>query len=133
MKDAHDRYANMEVGYLLQRMERYDGVTILATNLRANLDDAFTRRLHFAIDFPFPDEAQRLLMWQTLFPRGAPCTGELDFARLARQHKVTGGVIRNIVVNACYLAADSKEGGVTQAHLLHATRRELQKMGRLQD
>ena len=133
VKDAHDRYANMEVGYLLQRMERYDGVTILATNLRANLDDAFTRRLHFAIDFPFPDEAQRLLMWQTLFPRGAPCMGELDFAGLARQHKVTGGVIRNIVVNACYLAADGKEGGVTQAHLLHATRRELQKMGRLQD
>ena len=132
VKDAHDRYANMEVGYLLQRMERYDGVTILATNLRANLDEAFTRRLHFVIDFPFPDEVQRLLLWQTLFPPTVPRAGELDFGGLARKHKIAGGVIRNIVVGACYLAA-TDQGAVTQAHLQHAARRELQKMGRLQD
>jgi hypothetical protein len=130
VKDAHDRYANIEISYLLQRMEMYDGVTILATNLRANLDEAFTRRLQFAVDFPFPDEAYRLRIWQTLFPPGVPRDAELDFGLLARRFKLAGGNIRNIIVSAAFLAA-ADGGQVTMAHLLHGTRRELQKMGRL--
>jgi SpoVK/Ycf46/Vps4 family AAA+-type ATPase len=130
VKDAHDRYANMEVSYLLQRMEAYNGVTILATNLRTNLDDAFLRRLQFAVDFPFPDEQQRLKIWQTLFPSNVERDKNVDFARLAHRFKLTGGSIRNIIVGAAFLAAG--DGGVvTQKHLLHSTRRELQKMGRL--
>jgi hypothetical protein len=130
VKDAHDRYANIEVSYLLQRMEAYDGVTILATNLRANLDEAFTRRLQFAVDFPFPEEADRLRIWQALFPPDVPRVADLDFGFLARRFKLAGGNIRNIIVSAAYLAA-ADGGQVTMHHLLHGTRRELQKMGRL--
>ena len=130
VKDAHDRYANIEISYLLQRMEAYDGVTILATNLRANLDDAFTRRLQFALDFPFPEEADRVRIWQTLFPPDVPREIDLDFALLARRFKLAGGNIRNIIVSAAYLAA-ANGGIVGMDHLLHGARRELQKMGRL--
>jgi hypothetical protein len=130
VKDAHDRYANIEISYLLQRMEAYDGVTILATNLRANLDEAFTRRLQFAVDFPFPDEVYRLRIWQTLFPPDVPRADDLDFALLARRFKLAGGNIRNIIVSAAYLAA-ANGGMVGMEHLLHGVRRELQKMGRL--
>ncbi len=130
VKDSHDRYANIEISYLLQRMEAYDGVTILATNLRANLDEAFTRRLQFAVDFPFPEEEYRLRIWQTLFPPGVPRAPHLDLAMLARRFKLAGGNIRNIIVNAAFLAA-AENDSVTMEHLLHSTRRELQKMGRL--
>lgn len=130
VKDAHDRYANIEVSYLLQRMEAYDGVTILATNLRANLDDAFTRRLQFVVDFPFPEEVYRLRIWQTLFPPGVPRTANLDLPLLARRFKLPGGNIRNVIVSAAYLAA-ADGGQVTMGHMLHGLRRELQKMGRL--
>jgi SpoVK/Ycf46/Vps4 family AAA+-type ATPase len=130
VKDAHDRYANVEVSYLLQRMEAYDGVTILATNLRANLDEAFTRRLQFAVDFPFPERADRRRIWETLFPPDVPRDLDLDFDLLARRFKLAGGNIRNIIVSAAYLAASDGEC-VTMEHLLHGTRRELQKMGRL--
>lgn len=130
VKDAHDRYANIEISYLLQRMEAYDGVTILATNLRANLDEAFTRRLQFAIDFPFPEEADRLRIWTTLFPPDVPRAENLDFKYLSRRFKLAGGNIRNIIVSASFLAA--ADGGVVKMeHLLHGTRREMQKMGRL--
>jgi hypothetical protein len=132
VRDAHDRYANIEISYLLQRMEAYDGVTILATNLGANLDEAFTRRLQFAVDFPFPDEADRLRIWQTLFPADIPTHSELDLALLARRFELAGGNIRNILVSAAYLAA-ADGGCLTMEHLLHGTRRELQKMGRLVD
>jgi SpoVK/Ycf46/Vps4 family AAA+-type ATPase len=130
VRDAHDRYANIEISYLLQRMEAYNGVTILATNLRANLDEAFTRRLQFAIDFPFPDEAYRLRIWETLFPVGVPREPDLDLAFLARRFKLAGGSIRNILISAAFLAA-ADGGAVGMEHLLHGTRRELQKMGRL--
>jgi hypothetical protein len=130
VKDAHDRYANIEVSYLLQRMEAYDGVTILATNLRANLDEAFTRRLQFAVDFPFPEKEDRLRIWQTLFPPDVPRAPDLNFGLLAQRFKLAGGNIRNIIVSAAYQAA-ADGGQVTMAHLLHGTRRELQKMGRL--
>ncbi len=130
VRDSHDRYANIEISYLLQRMEAYDGVTILATNLRANLDDAFTRRLQFAVDFPFPEEKDRLRIWQTLFPPDVPRAPDLDFPWLARRLKLPGGSIRNIIVSAAYLAASNGQN-VTMAHLRHGARRELQKMGRL--
>ncbi len=132
VKDAHDRYANIEVSYLLQRMENYDGVTILATNLRANLDEAFMRRLQFAVDFPFPEAQDRLRIWQTLFPPDVPRGDDLDFEFLARRFKFAGGNIRNILVSAAYLAATNGQI-VRMEHLLHGTRRELQKMGRLVD
>jgi hypothetical protein len=130
VKDAHDRYANIEVGYLLQRMETYDGVVILATNLRSNLDEAFTRRLQFVVDFPFPDEAQRLEIWGVLFPPGVPRENDLDFDRFAKRFKLAGGGIRNVIVSAAFLAA-SEAAPVGPRHLLHGVRRELQKMGRL--
>ena len=131
VRDANDRYANIEVSYLLQRMEAYDGVTILATNLRSNLDEAFTRRLQFVVDFPFPDEQYRLILWRNLFPESVPHES-IDFESLARRFKLSGGNIRNVIVAACYLAAnEGPDGRVTSEHISHALRRELQKMGRL--
>jgi hypothetical protein len=130
VKDAHDRYANLEISYLLQRMEIYDGVAVLATNLRANLDEAFTRRLQFSVHFPFPEEVYRLRIWQTLFPPGVPRDADVDFDLLARRFRLSGGSIRNIIVSAAYLAAANGRA-VSMDHLLHGTRRELQKMGRL--
>ena len=129
VKDAHDRYANIEISYLLQRMEGYNGLTILATNLQSNLDEAFTRRLHFSVAFPFPEKEYRLRIWQGLFPTGVPHQ-ELDFEILAQRFKIAGGNIRNIIVGAAYLAA-ADGGSVTMAHIFHSTRREFQKMGRL--
>jgi hypothetical protein len=130
VKDAHDRYANMEVSYLLQRMEQYDGITILATNLRANMDEAFTRRMQFIIDYPFPDETERLHIWRTLFPSDLPQGDDIDLELLATRFKLAGGNIRNVIASAAFLAA-SNGGVVTMAHLIHGTRREMQKMGRL--
>ncbi len=130
VRDSHDRYANIEISYLLQRMEAYDGVTILATNLRGNLDEAFTRRLQFAVNFPFPEAEDRRQIWQSLFPDDVPRAGDLDFDYLAEHFRLAGGNIRNIIVSAAYLAA-ADGNHVTMAHLLHGTRRELQKMGRL--
>jgi ATP-dependent 26S proteasome regulatory subunit len=130
VRDSHDRYANIEISYLLQRMEAYNGVSILATNIRANLDDAFTRRLQFAVNFPFPEVDDRLRIWQTLFPPGVPHDKHIDFNLLANRFRLAGGNIRNIIVSAAYLAA-SNSGIVTMPDLLHGARRELQKMGRL--
>lgn len=128
--DSHDRYANIGISYLLQRMEAYNGVTILATNLSANLDEAFVRRLHFVINFPFPGVEDRLRMWQRLFPEDVPREPGLDFAPLARLLAVSGGHIRNIIVAATFLAAEEGRP-VAMSHLSHAARRELQKMGRI--
>lgn len=130
VKDAHDRYANIEVGYLLQKMEEYDGVVILATNLKKNIDDAFVRRLHMTIDFPFPEEDDRLRIWRKVFPPEAPLGEDVDLAFLARQFKVSGGNIRNIALLAAFLAAEDG-GGIGMAHLVRALRREYQKLGKL--
>ena len=130
VRDSHDRYANIEISYLLQRMEAYDGVTILATNLGANLDEAFKRRLGFAVDFPFPEAEYRLRIWQTLFPELIPRDSEIDWQWLANHLRIAGGNIRNIIVSAAYLAA-SDGGVVGMPQLVHGARRELQKMGRL--
>ena len=130
VKDAHDRYANIEVGYLLQKMESYDGVVILATNLRKNLDDAFIRRLHVAIDFPFPEDPDRLRIWQKAFPREAPLADDVDLAFLAKRFKFAGGNIRNIALLSAYIAAETG-GPIGMIHIIHAAKREYQKLGKL--
>lgn len=130
VKDAHDRYANLEVAYLLQKMEEYEGVTILTTNLRQNLDEAFTRRIRFIIEFPFPEVDYRLQIWQGIFPGQMPLEADVNLQVMAQQFKLAGGNIRNIALAAAYLAAEDGEG-VGMKHLLQATKREFQKMGRL--
>jgi SpoVK/Ycf46/Vps4 family AAA+-type ATPase len=130
VRDSHDRYANVEVAYLLQKMDRFEGVAILATNLRQNMDEAFVRRLCFAIDFPFPDEEQRARIWRVLFPVEACRDPDIGFDALGAQLRISGGSIKNIVLNAAFLAA-SAEQSIGMQHLLHATRREYQKMGKV--
>lgn len=130
VKDAHDRYANLEVAYLLQKMEEYEGITILTTNLRQNLDEAFTRRIRFIVEFPFPEVDYRLQIWQGIFPKQMPLKADVDLTVMAQQFKLAGGNIRNIALAAAYLAAEDGEG-VGMKHLLQATKREFQKMGRL--
>jgi SpoVK/Ycf46/Vps4 family AAA+-type ATPase len=125
VKDSHDRYANIEVSYLLQRMEAYRGLAILTTNMKGALDPAFLRRIRFVVQFPFPDVALRTAIWQRIFPAETPTAG-LDLARLARLN-VVGGNIRNIALGAAFLAAD--EGSpVGMGHLLRAARSECAKM-----
>jgi len=128
VKDSHDRYANIEISYLLQKMEAYDGVAILATNMRQQLDEAFLRRLSFSVVFPFPGEDERLRIWKAVWPPELTRSRDVDLAVLSR-FKLTGGNIRNIVLAAAYLAAAGK-GRVTMAHLRHAVRREYQKLGK---
>lgn len=130
VRDSHDRYANIEVAYLLQRIEQYEGVAILSTNLRQNIDEAFLRRLQFIVDFPFPDESHRELIWQTLFSSEAPCAREIDFGLLARLFRISGGNIRNIILGAAYLAAAGDEQ-IDMTHFVQAARREYQKLGKL--
>jgi len=127
VKDGRDRYANMEVGYLLQRMESFGGLAILTTNLKGSLDKAFQRRLRFIVDFPFPDAAQREAIWARIFPKNAPTHG-LDLKRLA-QLNMTGGNICNIALNAAFLAADAGTP-VEMDHVLQATRLEAIKAER---
>jgi AAA+ superfamily predicted ATPase len=130
VRDSRDRYANIEISYLLQKMEAYDGIAILATNLRQNLDDAFVRRLAFTVHFPFPDEASRRRVWAGIWPAETPMAADVDLDYLARQFKLSGGNIKNIALAAAFLAAE--DGGlVTMAHLLRATRREYQKLGKV--
>jgi hypothetical protein len=128
VKDSHDRYANIEVNYLLQRMEDYRGLAILATNMKSHLDPAFLRRLRFIIDIPPPDAAVRREIWRRVFPPGAPVE-PLDLDALARM-EVTGGNIRNIAVNAAFLAA-AADGPIRMEHVLHAARREYDKLGKM--
>jgi hypothetical protein len=128
VKDAHDRYANVETSFLLQRMEEHDGVTILASNLRRNIDEAFLRRLSFVVQFPFPEEAERLRIWECMFPAATPRADDLDLRFMARQFKLAGGNIKNVVLAAAFLAA-SDGGKISMTHVIRATKRELQKMG----
>ncbi|MFI5617713.1 ATP-binding protein [Streptomyces sp. NPDC051567] len=149
VKDAHDRYANLESAYLLQRLETFDGIALLTTNLRANIDEAFTRRLDLVVDFPFPDAGQRLALWRHGLAHvpsdggtgddgrdggdgtggGAGGTG-IGLEPLADQFELAGGAIRSAVVTAAYLAA-GRDGLVTAADLLEGARREYRKAGRL--
>jgi len=133
VKDAHDRYANIEVSYLLQKMEEYRGVVILATNLRKNMDEAFVRRMRFIVDFPFPDEVQREKIWAGVFPDQAPIDPGVDYRFLGRRLSLTGGNIRNISIRAAFLAAakDQENPQIEMEEVIAATKREFQKMGRL--
>jgi SpoVK/Ycf46/Vps4 family AAA+-type ATPase len=130
VKDAHDRYANIEVNYLLQRVEQYEGVVVLATNLQRNLDDAFLRRIKEVVDFPFPDEKSRERIWRAHFPPGAPKDADIDFNFLAAQFKLAGGNIKNIVLSAAFLAAEAGRS-ITMADLILGVRTELRKEGKL--
>jgi len=125
VKDSHDRYANIEVSYLLQRMEAYRGLAILTTNLKTALDNSFMRRLRFVIHFPFPDATQRAEIWRRAFPPGAPTAG-LQYDKLSRLN-VAGGNIRNIALNAAFIAADAGQP-ISMAHILQAAGSEYDKL-----
>jgi hypothetical protein len=127
VKDSHDRYANIEINYLLQRMEAYRGLAILATNMKSALDTAFLRRLRFIVRFPFPGQAERKAIWQRVFPQDTP-KNALDYDRLARLN-VTGGHIHNVAINAAFLAARAGSP-VTMALVLEATQAEFRKIER---
>lgn len=132
VRDAHDRYANIETNYLLQKMEEHEGIAILTTNFRKNIDDAFTRRFHFVVDFPFPDQEYRLKIWRQIFPAQTPRSSDLDFGFLAKKFKISGGNIKNIALHTAFLAAaDSQQ--VCMEHIILAIKREYQKMGNLCD
>ena len=130
VKDAHDRYANIEVGYLLQRLESYEGMAVLTTNLQGNMDGAFVRRLRFIVQFPEPDRDLRLQLWERSLPGNEWRDDDLDLGVLADRFALNGGAIRNIGLAAAHLAATSPSGLVAAAHVLRATQRELQKTGR---
>ena len=127
VKDSHDRYANIEINYLLQRMETYRGLAILATNVKSALDTAFVRRLRFIVDFPFPGLVERKAIWRGVFPPEAKTRG-LDFDRLARLN-LTGGNIHNVALNAAFLAVRSDKA-VSMPLVLDAARAEFRKLGR---
>jgi hypothetical protein len=130
VSDSHDRYANIEVAYLLQRMEDYPGAVILATNFRRNIDDAFARRLDFVIDFPFPEPEDRRRIWRLVLPPSAPIGDDVDLDFLANQFKLSGGAIRNCSLAAAFRAAD--EGSqIEMRHLVRAVAQEYGKQGRL--
>jgi SpoVK/Ycf46/Vps4 family AAA+-type ATPase len=129
VKDSHDRYANIEVSYLLQKMEEYDGITILATNLRQNMDEAFLRRLQFIVEFPFPDKEYRRRIWEVVFPGEAPLSNDVDLDLLARAVRLAGGNIKSIGLAAAFYAAGDGRV-ICQEHLVRAARREFQKLGR---
>lgn len=127
VRDSHDRYANIEVGYLLQKMEEYRGLAILATNMKNSIDTAFLRRIRFIVSFPFPDEKSRGLIWNRIFPASTP-TDKLDISKLARLN-IAGGNIRNIALNATFLAAHENIP-VNMSHMKKAAMREYEKMER---
>ncbi|UKY53271.1 ATP-binding protein [Streptomyces inhibens] len=129
VKSSHDRYANLESAYLLQRLEAFDGIAVLTTNLRANIDDAFTRRLDLVVDFPFPDAEQRIALWRSCLT-ATPCADDLGLDVCAKEFELSGGAIRSAAVTAGYLAA-SRGGPVSAEDIRAGSRREYRKMGRL--
>ncbi len=129
VSSSNDRHANMESAYLLQRLESFDGIALLTTNLRSNIDDAFTRRLDLVVDFPFPDEEQRLALWRHSLAH-VPCADDVDPASCAADFELAGGSIRSAVVTAAYAAA-GRGDGVSTDDLLAGAQREYRKAGRL--
>ena len=127
--DAHDRYANLEISYLLQKMEQHEGITILTTNLRGNIDDAFLRRLTFAVQFPFPEEQARLEIWRKIWPRETAVDDDIDFPKLANRFRLSGGNITNAALAAAFFAAD-KARPVHMNDILRAVQREYAKVGK---
>lgn len=129
VRDSHDRYANIEINYLLQKIEEYEGIVILASNFCNNIDEAFLRRMHFKIEFPLPDEKLREKIWRNIFPKETPVQENLDFNFLSK-FKLTGGNIKNIALNSAFLAAGNS-GEVKMEHIIRAAKREFQKIGKL--
>jgi hypothetical protein len=128
IKDAHDRYANIEIAYLLQKMEERSGVTILATNLRTNMDDAFLRRIRFGIDFLMPEFPERLEIWRSSLPKQIRLAEDVDLTVLAKRLRISGGSIMNVCIGAASLAY-APGGAIRMEHFAHAAKRELQKLG----
>jgi len=127
--DARDRYANLETSYLLSRIERFDGIVFLATNLRQNLDPAFARRIEFIVIFDLPGPAERELLWRRHLPAAAPLASSVDLRRLAHLYDLPGALIRNASVAAAFLAAGEGTDTITTRHLVQAIRREYAKAG----
>jgi SpoVK/Ycf46/Vps4 family AAA+-type ATPase len=130
VKDSHDRWANIEVAYLLQRIEAFDGLAILTTNLGGNLDPAFARRLTAVVHFPQPDAGQRSRLWQRHLGRAMPLADDIDLEFLSEAFPITGGNIRNVVVSGAFLAASDKRA-ITMSDLIRGLQREYEKLGRL--
>jgi hypothetical protein len=130
VKDAHDRYANIEVSFLLQQMEEYAGLAILATNKKDDLDEAFLRRLQFVVEFPFPNAALRQAIWRKVFPTAVPLSEDVDFGALANKYELAGGNIKNAALLSAYLAAEQR-AAVSRRGILTAIRREYEKLGRI--
>lgn len=129
VRDSHDRYANLEISYLLQKMEEYDGLALLSTNLKQNLDEAFLRRLTYIVLFPFPDASDRERIWRQVWPPALVLGDDVDLSMLAAEFKLAGGNIRNASLAAAYFAA-ADTGVVSMRHVVHGIRRELQKVGK---
>jgi len=130
VKDSHDRYANIETNYLLQKMDEFEGVVILSTNYRKNVDEAFTRRMQFIVNFPFPDSEYRLEIWKKAFPEQVPKSDDIDYRFLANNLQISGGNIKNIVINSAFLAARNGKRPVSMSDIVLATKREFDKMGK---
>ncbi|MDF2959242.1 MAG: hypothetical protein K0S39_977 [Paenibacillus sp.] len=130
VKDSHDKYANIETAYLLQKMEEYEGISVLATNLLGNIDEAFIRRINYIIKFPFPDADYREKIWRSMFPKEAPLGDDVDFKLIAGKFSIAGGSIKNIAVSSAFLAADSGTP-IGMRHLLQAVKHELLKTGKI--
>jgi AAA+ superfamily predicted ATPase len=130
VKDSHDKYANIETAYLLQKMEEYEGITVLATNLLNNIDEAFIRRISYIIKFPFPDEEHREKIWRSMFPKEAPIGPDVDFKYVATKFSIAGGNIKNIAVSSAFMAADAGTV-IGMRHILQAVKYELQKTGKI--
>ena len=129
VKDSHDKNANLETSYLLQKMEEYDGITIMTTNYLENIDQAFFRRISYVIHFPFPDVPSRKQIWMTMFPKEVPLAKDIDFDYLANQFEISGGNIKNIAVTAAFLAAKSDKK-LRMKHIIQAIKYELTKQGK---
>jgi len=131
VNDAHDRYANIEVSYLLQKIDEYPGIVLLASNFQQNIDEAFERRINFFIRFPLPDVVARLKLWQTVFPEQTPLAKDVPFEYLALKFDISGGNIRNIALNAAFNAIEAGQKTVNTEHIMEACKTEFIKTGRL--
>ena len=130
VKDSHDKYSNLEAAFLLQEMERYNGVVILATNFVENIDEAFKRRMKFIIEFPFPSSVERRQIWEKTIPSEMPLDSDVDFDFLAQKFELTGSGIKNAVYTAAFFAA-SNEKNVGMAEFIMAVKREYEKTGKI--
>ncbi|MEK7253718.1 MAG: ATP-binding protein, partial [Bacteroidota bacterium] len=131
VRDAHDKYANQEVSYLLQRVENYDGLVILATNFKSNLDDAFIRRFQAVVHFPMPRANERLLIWQKAFPDKISLHQQLSLASIAHKYELSGAEIMNVVQFCCLQALDRQATVIEEGDLVNGIRREFQKEGKI--